>query len=117
MNHRISHLKLADVQSASNYLCCNEWLFQEAQCRVSQLQLEFIIIAVASWFACKIHAVCMFLHNSYIAIRNALLNHIDAHMKMSTSTYAVKTPTQFLARLNVGDKSGCPLFAQASNLG
>ena len=40
MNHRISRVKLAHVQSASNY----EWLFQEIQCRVSQLQLEFIII-------------------------------------------------------------------------
>ena len=60
MNHRTSRVKLAHVQSASNY---NEWLLQEVQCRVSQLQLEFIIsytVAVASWFACKIQYVCFY---------------------------------------------------------
>ena len=42
-HHSTSRVKLAHVQSVSN---CNEWLFQEVQGRVSQL--EFIIIAVAS---------------------------------------------------------------------
>ena len=68
MNYRTSCVKLAHVQSASN---CNEWLFQEVQCSVSQLQLEFIIIAVASWFACKILYICFYTIVTYVAIRNA----------------------------------------------
>ena len=54
MNHCTSRVKLAHVQFVSN---CNEWLFLEVQCRVSQLRLELIIIAVASWFAYKIQYV------------------------------------------------------------
>ena len=82
MNHRTSRVKLAHVQSASNY----EWLFQEIQCSVA-VGVHNYTVAVASWFACKIQYVCF---NRYIAIRNALLKLlIDAHMKMSMCTYAV----------------------------
>ena len=42
-----------------------------------------------SLLVCVQYSVCMFPHNSYIAIANALLKlHIDAHIKMSMCTYA-----------------------------
>ena len=42
-----------------------------------------------SLLVCLQYSVCMFPHNSYIAITNSLLKlHIDAHIQMSMCTYA-----------------------------
>ena len=64
MNHRTSHVKLAHVQSASNY---NEWLFQEVREEVHAVQsfsvavgVHNYTVAVASWFAYKIQYVCFY---------------------------------------------------------
>ena len=51
-----------------------------------------------------------------IKLMHFLKLHIDAHNYKNEHVHVYRRP-QFIARLPIADESGCPLFAQASNLG
>ena len=112
IHHGTSCLKLAHVQLA---FICDEWLFQEVQGRVSQLKLLFIIVAVVS-----LRAIfnMYYVFGKYITTYKKCTFYIIPYWcsYKNEHVHVCRYP-QFKARVPIADESGCPLFAQASNLG